>query len=475
MTPSPKPPPREIGRRCFSHEDQERFASLSHDVNPMHLDPVAARRLLTGRPVVYGIQVLMTALELWRNDDALRPNLLDCTFNSAINVGDTIVFMQNDRGDGRFTIEASVDGLLCAKLHIVAGPGLEPPTFAAAAPTKRLAEPLDDTPESHVHGRYAVAVESGDLSTHYPQTVRALGNARAQGLLALSYFVGMVCPGLHSIFSTLKLRLDDAGAGDASVLFSVDQYDERFRLFRVTLAGPFSGGLTAFLRPPPHQQPRMAEIARRVAPDEFKGSRSLVIGASRGLGETVAKILAAGGGDVLLGYAQGRADVEKVHADIVASGLGHSAVQQIDVTAAAFDQLALDALDAIYFFATPRIGRKKSGVFARALFDEFVDFYIQGLYALCEHVEATSRTTRLKVYVPSSVFIAERPDGMAEYAMAKAASEVMIDDINRNFRKVSITATRLPKLNTDQTTSVLSAANADNLDVLLPVVRAMTR
>jgi NAD(P)-dependent dehydrogenase (short-subunit alcohol dehydrogenase family) len=219
----------------------------------------------------------------------------------------------------------------------------------------------------------------------------------------------------------------------------------------------------------------MAEVSTKVAAGEFKGSRSLVIGASRGLGEMAAKILAAGGGDVTISYAQGLADIEIVNAEISASGLGTSKVLQLDVTSGDFGAVDPQALDSIYFFATPRIARKKAGVFDSALFAEFIDFYVESLYKLCLHIETTALTRKIRIYVPSSVFIAERPDGLVEYAMAKAATEVLIEDINKNFRKVSIVATRLPKLSTDQTSSVLKTSTGDNLDALLPVIRGMTR
>lgn len=473
----------EIGRKQFSAQDQEIFATLSFDRNPMHMDPVAARRLLTGRPVVHGIHVLLTALECWVNEHALVPTFLDCAFNNAVNVDDNVVFKQKNQGDGQFVIEASVNGLLCAKLRITASRPVSPPGSVRAGPGvaggdsffERVDTPLDEPPSHHLQKRYVVRVDALHLTAHFPHTCRQLGSSRTTGLLALSYFVGMVCPGLNSIFSTVSLKLDESTAGADSIGFSVDQYDERFRLFNVSLDGILAGRLTAFLRPPPLQQPTMAEVSTKVAPAEFKGTRSLVIGASRGLGEMAAKILAAGGGDVTISYAQGLTDIETVNADINASGLGTSKLLQLDVTSGDFAAIDFEALDAIYFFATPRIYRKKAGVFDSTLFDEFIDFYVASLYRLCLHIETLALARKMRIYVPSSVFIAERPDGLVEYAMAKAAAEVLIEDINKAFRKVSIVATRLPKLSTDQTSSVLKTSTGDNLDALLPVIRAMTK
>lgn len=476
----------EIGRKQFGMRDQEIFASLSCDRNPMHVDPVAARRLLTGHPVVHGIHVLMTALEYWENGRALTPALLDCTFNNAVSVDDIVVFRQIEYENGDTAIEASVNGLLCARLRLAAAHAAIPRTATVARAEvdsaaggqsilERVGVPLDEPPDHHLHRTYSIRIEPVDLSRSFPRTCDHLGASRAAGLLALSYFVGMVCPGLHSIFSRVTLKLDAPVQATPFVEFSVDRYDERFRLFNVSLTGTLSGSLAAFLRPVPQQQLTMAEVSKRVARDEFKGARSLVVGASRGLGELAAKILAAGGGDVTITYAQGLDDIERVNSEINASGFGSSRIQKLDATAWNFDAIDFGAVDAIYLFATPRINRKKAAVFVQSLLHEFIDFYVKSLYDLCLHIESLALPGKIRVYVPSSVFVTERPEGLTEYAMAKAAAEILADDVNRSFSKVSIVVTRLPRLSTDQTTSVLKMSSSDNLDALLPAIRTMTR
>lgn len=460
-------------------DDQSWFAALSGDRNPMHVDPIGARRLLTGLPVVHGIHVLLTALEQWACGSQVRPGSIECSFQNAINVGDEVVFLQKDHND-QVIVEAGVAGLCCARVRItVAEAAAELPASGGIAPLEessphRLDQSLDLPPAEQVRQRHVLGLApTQEMEARFPRACRHLGATRVSGLLALSYFVGMVCPGLHSIFATLSLRLHEPVGSGGAIALSVDRYDERFRRFEITISGALTGSLAAFLRPPPQRQPSIDEIAREVAADEFKGTRSLVIGASRGLGELAAKVLAVGGGDVVVGYARGLDDAERVAAEIRASGRGSSEMLRIDVTADDFDRIDLSRLDAVYFFASPRIYRKKAGVFVDALFQEFVDFYVKGLYALCERIEALPLDRQVRVYVPSSVFVAERPDGLVEYAMAKAAVEVLAADINRTFRRVRILATRLPRLSTDQTSSLLSVAVGDNLAAVLPIVRAM--
>ena len=51
----------------FSHQfdlrEQELFASLSGDFNPIHLDQVASRRLMYGHIVVHGIHLTLKGID----------------------------------------------------------------------------------------------------------------------------------------------------------------------------------------------------------------------------------------------------------------------------------------------------------------------------------------------------------------------------------------------------------------------------
>ena len=476
---------REIGHRTFTHEDQQSFAMLSGDCNPMHVSSVAARRLITGRQVVHGIHLVTTALEYWTNEDGAVPISIACSFSNPVSVGDKVVFAQLNRSDGSVVIEASVNGLLCSKISIGTTRGGRNSVLLAACAQdsasktppvlERLTSPIELPPESHVGKSYRIGLGRQDLSNRFPRSCSHLGENRVAALLALSYFVGMVCPGLHSIFSSLALNLVSGRDSEDSLTVSVNAYDARFGLFDCSVSGCLQGNVKAFLRPAPQEQPTLSEIAGSVAPGEFKGTMSLVIGGSRGLGETTAKILAAGGGSVIITFAQGQLEAGKVRDEINSSGLGQCEVAKLDLMTDSLDStnIDVDSLDTVFYFATPRIARRKSVLLDPQMFAEFCGYYIDKFYDLCAYLESNLKTKRTKVYFPSSVFVSERPSGMAEYAMAKAAAEVLIDEINRFSKKVSVVATRLPRLSTDQTSSILRLTTADNLAAMLPVVRSI--
>ena len=52
-----------LASRTFASDDQALFASLAGDFNPIHLDPIAARRTQAGTVVVHGMHAVLWALD----------------------------------------------------------------------------------------------------------------------------------------------------------------------------------------------------------------------------------------------------------------------------------------------------------------------------------------------------------------------------------------------------------------------------
>jgi hypothetical protein len=294
-----------LGSARYTPQDQDRFATLSRDINPIHVDPMTARRLLTGRQVVHGVHLLLDAIELWAaaaTDPLFR---VECVFRNPVSVGDQVEFTSRAGADLTTVLEATVDALSCAHITLFHVDGSVPSrkeadneasqTGQALTLDGALAQAMDEAPEAHAGRHYLLPIDGASALTAFPHCYSLLGADAVASMMALSYFVGMVCPGLHSVFSSLTLRATPQRELAGQLRFHVRKFDPRFRLFDVQFVGPISGGLQAFQRPAPQQQASMQQIAEYVVPMEFEGSRSLVIGGSRGLGELVAKILAAGG------------------------------------------------------------------------------------------------------------------------------------------------------------------------------------
>src|ERR1700752_4351719 len=90
-----------IAERDFVSADQERFAAVCGDRNPIHIDPVAARRSFVGVPVVHGIHALLWGLDsLFRFLPDLAPVAsIQVSFEKMIYVGDRVkaVLAQYDK------------------------------------------------------------------------------------------------------------------------------------------------------------------------------------------------------------------------------------------------------------------------------------------------------------------------------------------------------------------------------------------
>lgn len=466
-----------LGERVFDAADQQRFAAESHDLNPIHVDPVAARRLISGKQLVHGVHTLIQALDFWPGETGAPPGelALHCSFVHPVNVGDVVRFVRLPDWRGQPRLAALVEGVAATEIVLDARPPEADAAADAAGPRRRLGAltaPLDEAPESLVGQCLEIEPWADDLARWYPRAAAHLGRAALGELARLSYVVGMVCPGLHSVFQSLQLRTVP-GAEPGPLQVTLTRYDPRYRLCFIAFRGALQGELRALRRPPPLAQPRAAELAAAVAPGSWAGQRALVVGGSRGLGETTAKLLAAAGADVTLTCARGQADAQAVADDIASLGRGRCAVHTLDLSRAFAPPpgLAPAAFDAMFYFASPRIQAKRAATFQRGAFDEFATFYLERFHELCLWLESGGQPVR--VYLPSSSFVAERPRGLTEYAMAKAAAELLADDLNRSLRHVRIVHSRLPRLATDQTALVAQLSVADNVSALAAVLQAM--
>jgi NAD(P)-dependent dehydrogenase (short-subunit alcohol dehydrogenase family) len=211
-----------------------------------------------------------------------------------------------------------------------------------------------------------------------------------------------------------------------------------------------------------------------VDPAEFAGQKPLVVGGSRGLGEVTAKLLASGGAHVTITFASGLPEAEAVQREIRDAG-GKCEIINYDVRRPPNQQLDRDFTNYthLYYFATPFIFRKKSETFSKSLFESFAAFYVYGFHELCRHLANVSR--KLIVFYPSSVAVEMRPPLLTEYAMAKAAGEILCTDLKSEWPCIKGIWSRIPRIRTDQTATMSQVASEDPAVVLLPIIRKLNR
>lgn len=467
----------------FSEEVQERFATITGDWNPMHMDPVAARRTQAGAPVVHGIHTLLWALDQLATTipgfDRIRR--VKTHFYKWVFVNSTAHLVIVSSTDTEIKAHILMGDIVTANVSVMLGP--ERTTFGSVQARNRSDQPISRTANklsfedaAMQSGLVEVIARDEVIVQIFPYLSAVIHPRRVAALGALSTLVGMKCPGLYSIFSGLNIVFDTEIAGCGGIAYEVKSTVERLRMVNLDVQGcGITGVVETFVRVPPAIQMSMRDVCSRINAAEFAGAHALVVGGSRGLGELTAKAIAAGGGKVTITYSLGKEEAQNVALEIERSG-GSCDVIAYDARRPALKQLEslIPTVTHAYYYATGQIFRTKRGIFAQAVYQEFNDFYVKGFFELCESLEASAKGD-VSVFYPSSVAVVDRPAGMTEYAMAKAAGELLCEDITRYMKKVRVVVSRLPRLPTDQTLSVVPVKCSEPIDVILPIIREVQR
>jgi NAD(P)-dependent dehydrogenase (short-subunit alcohol dehydrogenase family) len=469
--------------RVFTSDDQLAFARLSGDYNPIHLDPVAARRLLFGQPVVHGVHALLWAFDGWLADQStavrvagpVRITKLKVRFRSSIPLDARIELVARQKSPTEVQLELSTDDAKAVTASVSFEPAGESSTRVVAEfPPQGPCRDRGPAELATMAGEISLCLERKAATTLFPHAVRCLPADQLATLLAATRVVGMEAPGLHSIFSGLELEAGSVAEKAAPVLrYETANFDDRVsRLeLRVDSSG-MRGQVLAFVRPEPQQQASFESLQSLVAPNEFAGERALVIGGSRGLGEVAVKLLAAGGAEVRFTYARGAADAERLAAEI-AIAKGHVASFQYDVLAdpprlaAALENWSPTLL---CFFATPHIAASPDGGFSASRFGAFCDYYIRGFLATFEAARACGPGLSRVLY-PSSVFVEELPPNLGEYAAAKTAAEALCRFLAKAHGGIRFHCPRWPRLATDQTASLIRTELPDPAATVFAALR----
>jgi len=470
-----------IAARAFRLCDQKRFADFSGDRNPMHLSELAARRTMAGTPAVHGMHQVLWALE---NSESLIPEgtvirRICVRFPQFLPIEETSELEVVHRGPEALRLKIAADGLARSTLTLHFGQGryparsLQEPDQRERAPERCTELGIEQL--TGLSGDLPVRVSEEGAQLFFPTAMKMIGGYRVHAIAALSRLVGMVCPGLHSIFSSLDIRLNDEA--DPNLHYEVISADKRFSLLRVRVkGGGIEGQIEAFVRTPPVSQLAVRGFQEFIQPGEFAGSDALVIGASRGLGEFVAKAIGAGGGNVIATYKSGKLECEQLVHQIRSVGRGRCEMMQYDTCKPAAGQLAALPFKptSMYYFATPKIMGRTSELYDAKRFLEFEGVYVRGFFDLCSQLRKLG-ALELSVFYPSSAAVQSRPRDMTTYAMAKAAGEVLCDELSRSWPECRLIVRRLPRLPTDQTSTLLSVETSSIQEVMLPIVREVER
>jgi hypothetical protein len=467
-------------QRVFTSDDQIDFAGLSGDFNPLHMDPVYARRLMFGKQVVHGLHTLLWSLDnhLQSYDRPLELKTVKADFKTGIGVGQTVACRYDSEDNHNFEIHLEADGTPTAWFQLALKPsGLRGDDSLPGPPQEQgVCRELAPGKVAVASGRLDLYVDRKKAGRLFPHLSRLMPSRQLAALLAITRLVGMECPGLHSIFSGLQLNFDSNQTGPAELAYRVTTCNEQLALALMEIEGHgINGRIKAFLRPQAHRQAAFSKACRHVESDEFSDQKALVIGGSRGLGEVAAKLLAAGGAEVIVTYYHGQKDAQHIVDDMISHG-ARATCHFLDVLETSPEIPCLTASGSkplyLYYFATPSIFGGARGEFSPRRFAGFVDYYVRGFLRIVQCLTHGASGLQ-KIFYPSSAAIDELPLAMGEYAAAKIAGETLCDFLQKTSPGLIIHKPRLPRIATDQTVSLLPVDNQDPISILLQHLRAL--
>lgn len=475
-----------VDRFSITWSDQERFAALSGDWNPIHMDPDFARRSSFGDAVVHGMNSVLTALERYHaravsGGSLPLPISIAVQFPRPVFTKDELRIVRVSQSPTRLRLAVRSGTVDLVKLTINFDPGFKGdaasasnlPSWARQTPQQRrpVERRLSDGNGLEVTLPFSVGADA--MVASYPGLVRWFGEKRLASLALLSTVVGMEWPGLHSLFVETKIQFVDLPVIESDALTTrVVSADPDRGLTTAETSGPGILAETgAFFRPATVVQPSIKDLMGRIQPQMFKDWTGVVIGGSRGLGEIAAKLMAAGAADVVVTYRSGRAQAEVVAADIASAGarcrlVAHDVANQ----ALVLPQLMQPNQPVLLFYsASPHIFRRRTEAYSRVWLDEFIDVYVDGFLNALEAVKRWT-TGPIAVVYPSSEALEEPMAQLVEYAAAKAAGEAACRSFVAGDPRISVELPRLPRLLTDQTNSIIHVDTADPVDVLMPIL-----
>ena len=458
--------------RRFEIDDQRWFAAASGDHNPIHVDPQWAATHFPGALVVHGMHVLLWALdELASKRPGMPFAAIDATFVKPIVVGDEVVASPSDDGKLiRVTVRREIAMVARIELGEIAvadasrfqvGSVLAAPRARAAAEFPGLA------------GTVGLPGTAASLPPRFGALASALGIDRLIGLTAISTLVGMEIPGLRSMLSKVTVEIV-APSETGELAFRGRKFHDAMSLVEIDVRGMgLEGTVSAFAGRDPPAPAANETLRKMVAPTEFSGQRPLVVGAASGLGAATARLLAAGGADpVLTWHASNLDETLRGVRELGASGRA----VKLDATSpsSALAELAASGWDGgqLYYFAAPRIFRRRIELYQAGDFRDFAAVFVDGFYDIVRQLLAATRG-KLTVFYPSTVAIDEAASDLLEYSCAKAMGEQLCVRMEKNNPRLKIIVARLPRITTRQTETFLKVKAEAPETVMLPLVRAV--
>ncbi len=308
----------------------------------------------------------------------------------------------------------------------------------------RLVEILGKGVES---GANADTVPSGEWF-HYPDLL---------AILLVSTMVGMCIPGASATFLGFSMTLNNMFEYDVRYCLrgTVGHVSRSTRVIKIAISAYRQGksdgqevmlGKAATLVNAPARMMPTSEELRATATDYgLKGKVVLITGASRGIGETTAKLFALFGARVVVNFYLGKSDADRIVREIIESG-GEAIAVQANITysdqANSMVGRAIEEFGTIDILVNNAVRDYKAVPFLDLTWDEIekdIDVIVKGaFYCSKACIPAMLRSGGGKIINVTSIAVDDPPPGHAKYVLAKSALSGMTRSLAAEYAAKNI-------------------------------------
>jgi 3-oxoacyl-[acyl-carrier protein] reductase len=472
----------------ISREMVDRFADLTGDRNAAHIDEEFARKLRYRAPMAHGMLALsfIVCLEDIFPDSRITYTSLDVRFRAPIPF-DTTVRLQagvSERDDGlefraHWMGEPEGDTLIEASGRCRLDSPLSDPVARAGHRTCLLTEEVSENAYviGELEGRSETVwfcLEPAVLSRFQAALFRqALGRdnywfcPNLAALLLVSPLVGMRLPGRYATLGAVKVSFERSFApgaqgslvGTVARVSRASEYIDLSISFAENGETIGSGQVKAVVNPVPRQMMDCETIKTRYLEMGLRGKVAVITGASRGIGETAAKLFAMHGVRTVVHYHRGERDAKAITEDIESAGgtalaLGCDIRDNLQV-ARLFAEV-LDAYGRVDILVNNAVKEFRPCDFLKLRWKDYLDeleVSLKGMHNCCREVVPIFRRQGAgKIVNLSSVIVDSPVAGHNQYITAKSAvvgytrslaKELMRDNIQANLVVPAMTETDL--------------------------------
>jgi NAD(P)-dependent dehydrogenase (short-subunit alcohol dehydrogenase family) len=448
----------------------EYFGKLTHDLSPIHMDPLYARRTQFGGPIVHGVACIFSALGQWANGRKFQLQSLDVDFRRPIFVGEEYEIKILESPE-LVTLRIQSNGIIHTNIKFTwkeyTSHRMGPITLTLDQEKSFKTISLTTPDQAVIANESKLYAIDSSLLAQFPEhlvlSADQMPFGQIQALAWASWVIGMRRPAQEALFSKLSFVFSASPPSVQTLCLTQleiqEEKDYSLLEFRGSALGVKSFSLSAFERKKPLWI-GLDEIQSLVSNSRgLEGKVTLVTGGARGLGAVLARAFALQGSTIILTALHDSQESAKILEEI--SSLGIKVIFfKGDIGSSGFCRLLRSTLlaqekklDFLILNAFPPAASNKTAAFDSNAITTYlsnaIPYVSEPLLHLLDLVK--ERGSILNI---SSSFVVKPDPSFVPYICAKAAVESIVKIYAAKDKSRKYLNLRVPRIATDQTNSI---------------------